>query len=401
MNRAPKILLVDDNPVVLLRTALLLRGAGHEVVEASNGVQGIEFAHRENPDLVLLDVMLPDINGVEVCRIMKCSPGLQNTFVVLMSHSEISSAHQVTGLEAGADSYIARPIESRELIARVEAILRIQQAESALRSAHDELEQRVEDRTLELSHANTALRDEIEVRRQREDEIRDSRERLRALALRLVEIQEEERRFIAHELHDEIGQLLTNLKILLDLALRQPGEGGRPLISQSVELASELLDRVRQMSLNLRPQMLDDLGLMPALEWHFKRHEKQTGITVLFRHSKLPEGLPKTLETAVYRIIQEALTNVARHANVREVTVRLWADSEALGVQIEDKGQGFDPDEAIARGTSSGLAGMRERALLLGGQFTIESTPGNGCILTIELPLRSATPNPKRSPDPV
>jgi len=147
--------------------------------------------------------------------------------------------------------------------------------------------------------------------------------------------------------------------------------------------------------------MLDDLGLMPALEWHFKRHEKQTGITVLFRHSKLPEGLPKTLETAVYRIIQEALTNVARHANVLEVTVRLWADSEALGVQIEDKGKGFDPEEAIARGTSSGLAGMRERALLLGGQFTIESTPGNGAILTIELPLRSATPNPKRSPDPV
>lgn len=395
------ILLVDDNPVVLLKTAMLLRRAGFTVMESSTGGDGIAATEREKPDLVLLDVMLPDINGLEVCRRLKATPSLVNTFVVLLSYVETSSDRQVLGLEAGADGYIARPIESKELVARVQSLLRIQQAESALRLAHADLERRVSERTLELSHANRALREEIEVRRQREEEIRVSREELRALAMRLVEVQEEERRFIAHELHDEVGQLLTNLKILLDLALRQTGEANRQLTEQSVGLASELLDRVRQMSLNLRPQMLDDFGLLPALEWLFKRHEKQTGMCVHFKHSRLPEEISKALETAVYRIIQEALTNVTRHAGVKEVTVRLWCDSEALGMQVEDRGTGFDVDRVLARGSSCGLAGMRERALMLGGQFTVESSPGAGCILTIELPLRSASPNPRRNPDPV
>ena len=394
------ILLVDDNPVVLLKTAMLLRRAGCTVMESTTGGDGIVAAEREKPDLVLLDVMLPDINGLEVCRRLKATPSLVNTFVVLLSYVETSSDRQVLGLEAGADGYIARPIESKELVARVQSLLRIQQAESALRLAHADLERRVTERTLELSHANRALREEIEVRRQREDEIRVSREELRALAMRLVEVQEEERRFIAHELHDEVGQLLTNLKILLDLALRQSGEASRQLTEQSVGLASELLDRVRQMSLNLRPQMLDDFGLLPALEWLFKRHEKQTGMCVHFKHSRLPGKASKPLETAVYRIIQEALTNVTRHAGVKEVTVRLWCDSEALGMQVEDQGAGFDVDEVLARGSSCGLAGMRERALMLGGQFTVESSRGSGCILTIELPLRSASPNPRRNPDP-
>ena len=108
---------------------------------------------------------------------------------------------------------------------------------------------------------------------------------------------------------------------------------------------------------------------------------------MLFQHSPMETRLPSPLETAVYRIAQEALTNVARHAGVPEVTVRLWTDGENLGVQVEDKGAGFDAVKALAARNSSGVSGMRERALLLGGEFTMETAPGSGTRLTVELPL--------------
>jgi signal transduction histidine kinase len=144
---------------------------------------------------------------------------------------------------------------------------------------------------------------------------------------------------------------------------------------------------VRQLSLDLRPAILDDLGLLPALLWHFDRYQDQ-GVRVTFKHSGI-EGrrFGSTLETAAYRIIQEALTNVARHACVCDVIVRAWTNSETLGVQIEDHGKGFDIELALAGSKTSGLTGMRERATLLEGQFIIESRPGAGTHITAEFPL--------------
>jgi len=146
---------------------------------------------------------------------------------------------------------------------------------------------------------------------------------------------------------------------------------------------------VRDLSLALRPAMLDDLGLVPALLWHFERYTAQTNVRVTFKHSGLARRYQAVIETAAYRIVQEALTNVARHAGVREVTVRLWADTDALNVQIEDQGNGFDPEAALARGNTGGLAGMRERAILLGRHLIVESSPGTGTRVTAELPLSS------------
>jgi signal transduction histidine kinase len=138
--------------------------------------------------------------------------------------------------------------------------------------------------------------------------------------------------------------------------------------------------------------MLDDLGLLPALLWHFERYTKQTNIRVRFNHSGLGRRrfAPK-IETTTYRIVQEALTNVARHARVDQVGVRLWIDNQILQLQIEDQGLGFDPATALARGISHGLAGMRERAMLLGGQLTLDSAPGAGACLIAELPLSPET----------
>jgi signal transduction histidine kinase len=346
MSQPAKILIVDDNPVVLFNVAHPLSSAGFGVLEAATGAQGLELARSGSPDLVLLDVLLPDINGVDLCRQMKREPETRHLFVVLLSSVETSPESQVTGLEAGADGYIARPIENRELLARVQALLRIKQAE--------------------LSRANGALK---------------------ALSLRLVEVQEAERRFVARELHDEIGQMVTGLKLLLETSLHPSGDEEKQSLDEAIGLINDLMERVRQLSINLRPQMLDDLGLLTALDWNFKRYFKQTGIRVQFRHTPLAERLPAQLETAIFRIVQEALTNVARHAGVKEVTVRLWKDAERAGVQVEDAGAGFDADQAQATRASTGLSAMRERAELLGGEFTLESACGSGTRVTVELPL--------------
>lgn len=379
MNVPAKILIVDDNPVVLLGSAELFKAAGFVVQEARNGVEALRLARAGKPDLILLDVMLPDIHGVELCRRMKADAELKTLFVVLLSSSQVSSVNQVSGLDAGADGYIARPIENRELLARVQALLRIQQAEAALRQAQVELEGRVTERTAELAQANIALR---------------------ALSLRLVEVQEAERRTLARELHDEAGQMLTGLKLVVEQALPAAEGVVRERLHEADDLIRQLIERMRSLSLELRPQILDDLGLLVALEWHFKRYTRQTSIAVSFRHSPFPQRLPAVIETALFRIALEALTNIARHAGVNEVAVRLWAAAERVRLQVEDKGRGFEVAVAWAARNSTGLSGMRERAELLGGEFTLESTVGKGTLLTVELPLPDMNAQPAQ-PEPV
>ncbi|MDN4186755.1 MAG: PAS domain S-box protein [Dehalococcoides mccartyi] len=209
---------------------------------------------------------------------------------------------------------------------------------------------------------------------------------LHTLSQRLVELQEEERSIIARELHDQIGQSLTVLKLMLDKAKDSPPDKTEELLAEAQPLVSELISSVRNMSLDLRPRMLDDLGLLPALLWYFDRFTSQTGINVNFQHAGLKRKFSPQLGTAVYRIIQEALTNVVRYAGVDNVLVRAKADKNQLALVIQDKGKGFNPAQR-ATGMSSGLKGMKERVRFLGGKLDIESKPGEGTHIIVELPL--------------
>lgn len=212
---------------------------------------------------------------------------------------------------------------------------------------------------------------------------RESRERLETLSRRLVALQEEERRGIARELHDEVGQLLTGLKLLI--------QGGGPQARGEAErIVSELMQRVRSMSMDLRPALLDDLGLVPALLWHAERWSRQAGVEVSLRHEGLERRLPPEVETAAYRIVQEALTNVARHAGAKQASVVLRGDAERLELVVEDSGKGFEP-RRVSSAHGSGLTGMRERALLLGGRLEVDSRPGAGTRVRAELPLEPRT----------
>jgi signal transduction histidine kinase len=217
--------------------------------------------------------------------------------------------------------------------------------------------------------------------------VEESRRGLAALSQRLVDVQEAERRDLARELHDEVGQLLTGLLFRIE----GHGAGSRSPKEEMTAIVNDLLSRVRNISMNLRPPMLDDLGLLPALRWQIDRFETQTGIAVEFHHASLDRRFDPRVEITAFRIVQEALTNVARHARVTAAKVDLWAGEEVLRVRIEDEGRGFDPGAALAA-RSSGLNGMRERTRLAGGRLDIASEPGRGTRLSLELPLPPGDP---------
>jgi PAS domain S-box-containing protein len=228
---------------------------------------------------------------------------------------------------------------------------------------------------------------EIAARKSAVEELHVTNARLRGLSGRLLTVQEEERHTVARELHDEIGQQLTALRFMLD-GPEQTYEGKALQLAGALAIVDTLTERVRELSLDLRPSILDDAGLWPGLLWHAERYTAQTGIKINLAHRGLQERLPAALETAIYRIVQEALTNVARHAEVRQVTVQLLVDSNVT-VLIEDAGKGFDVAEAMAAHVSAGLSGMRERIEMLGGQLTLESQSGEGTRVLAEIPLDS------------
>jgi PAS domain S-box-containing protein len=220
--------------------------------------------------------------------------------------------------------------------------------------------------------------------RRAEEAIRSGTAQMERLSRRVLDAHEDERRSIARELHDEVGQALTALSLLLGTVARS-GEVDR--LGEAQTLVTEAIERVRSLSLDLRPAMLDDAGLVPALVGHLERYAARTGVRVEFTHSGV-EGrrFGSAVETAIYRIAQEALTNVARHAGLNQATMRLSADQGIIVLVVNDGGAGFDPDALPAAG-STGLESMRERSALLSGRTTILSAPGAGTRVTAVIPL--------------
>jgi signal transduction histidine kinase len=223
--------------------------------------------------------------------------------------------------------------------------------------------------------------------------LKTSQERLRMLSARLVEIQESERRFLARKLHDDIGQALTSLSFNLELIARNAHKVGalKGIVEPMGEIRDQvngLLQMVRNLSLDLRPALLDDLGLLPALLDYFERFTIETGVRVNLKRSGLTERLDPQVETSVFRIFQEALQNVAHHAQTGAVDVLIWADAKMLGAKIQDAGMGFNVPVTELTARAGGLSRMSERVLSCGGQLEIESKPGRGTTLTLEIPLQ-------------
>jgi PAS domain S-box-containing protein len=228
---------------------------------------------------------------------------------------------------------------------------------------------------------------DVTQREQAQERLQASADQLRALAARLDAVREEERRLMAREIHDQLGQALTALKLdLASLRVRLPAgdsELGRRAEDMD-RLLDDTLETARRLSSSLRPPILDDLGVIAAIKWQAADFESRTGVRCL---TELPEAelvdAPGGL--VLFRIVQEALTNVARHAGAHQVRIRIAADPTALVLTITDDGRGITPEEQ-ARPSSLGLLGMRERALLLGGEVTIDGAPGAGTRVTVRVP---------------
>jgi len=247
-------------------------------------------------------------------------------------------------------------------------------AEEALQLAHAELERKVQERTGELSSANTHLQ--------------ASYEQVRRLALRLQSIREDERSGIARDLHDEFGQALTALKMdLLWASGKLPDEQGLlpERITAMVALVDRMVETVQQVSSTLRPGILDDFGLLEAMRWQGREFQERMGIACRTHIGLEQLELDPGHVTSLFRILQEALTNVARHAHATEVTVSLTTSGDRLILEITDNGKGIATAQ-INDATSLGLIGMRERALLLNGRVTVTGAVGHGTTVRVEMP---------------
>lgn len=345
------ILIVDDEENIYDFLEMSLAKEGVNIYFAKTGMEALDQVKDLLPDLVLLDVMMPGMDGFEVCRRMRANAILADIPVVMITALDDHDS-RLHGFQVGVDEFLSKPVDQIELRTRIQSILRI-----------NRYRKRLEERiffTEMLENKNRQLRE---------------------LTQHLIEIQETEKRFVANELHDYMGQMLTGLKLMIEMAESQKGDGLMTTLENAKKTITELSIRTRNLSLDLRPAMLDDFGLFAALEWLFERYTLQTNIKINHRFSFMNEKrFPRAIETAAFRIIQESLTNVARYAEVNEVEVDIQVNDD-LKISIIDHGKGFDLDSektGIIFPHSNGLSGMRERATLLGGTINISSRVGFG-----------------------
>ena len=341
------VLIVDDDPTAREALVAILEGEGYELRQAKDGIRALQILEQLQPDLILLDVMMPAMDGFEVCRRIRATPPLAEVPIILLTALDDRDSF-LRGLESGADDFLSKPPDRRELVARVRTITR-------------------------LNRFRTLI---------------EQRENIRRMAERVVAAQEEERHRISRELHDDLGQALTthlialrNLQQSLSLPAGTLFERLQSLYDQSYEI----FGKIRSIARDLRPPVLDALGLRVAMQTYCTEFTRRTHLPVIFEaEDSLPE-LPDTYKITLYRALQEALTNVIKHAQASQVWVDLSMDDDQVTLTIQDNGIGFDEEKAGSNGI--GLAGLRERITIAGGALTVSSTPKRGTILSAQFPL--------------
>jgi PAS domain S-box-containing protein len=265
-------------------------------------------------------------------------------------------------------------------------------AENRLRKANEELEKRVDERTVELLTANRHMKKMLDEGKRVGENILKSRDRLRNLSGRLQTMLEEERTRISREIHDELGQSLTALKLDLSLLGKALSSGGLDKPYGKVRLMEQevtrIIQTVRKISTELRPGILDELGVAAAIEWMAKDFQKRTGIGCKVTVQEVGRIPDNVRATAIFRIVQEALTNVMRHSGASQASVSFKKKDETLILEVRDNGIGIS-EGRIFDIKSLGLTGLRERVLLLGGEALISGKPGEGTLLKVTLPVEN------------
>jgi PAS domain S-box-containing protein len=470
------ILYADDTEAQRYAVSRVLRNAGFHVLEARTGQQALEMS-TNGPDLIVLDVNLPDISGIEVCKRLKADEATARTPVLQVSATLVSTEARVAGLEGGADAYLTQPIEPKELIATVRALLRVRTAEEQLwksqlqyrsffeanplpccvfdtsglsiltvnaaavqhygysreeftamnlreLSVPDEqaafLQALGEDASskhslrtwkhvtkngmlidvdvswapLELNGKNVRLAILQDVTERLALQDAQHQEEIRRLLLeRVLQVQEDERRKIARELHDEAGQLMTSLLV----GLRSVSDARRLAEAKQQakhlrEIASNAINEIGRLARGLHSSVLDDLGIEAAIHRFTDEFAKTHAIRVdLEMTTAQLSEFSRDEQINLYRIVQEALTNVARHAQARCVQIALQSSPSDLEMTIRDDGRGFS---GVVHNSSRhlGIEGMRQRAASLGGMLQITSPADGGTEVRLQIPNRRMAP---------
>jgi len=284
------------------------------------------------------------------------------------------------------------PLHGKQILFTVRRdITKRKEDQEAVMKAQEELERRVQDRTADLIEINRQLREEIESRRRIEEELSRSRAELRTLSEHIQSAREEERKRIAQEVHDELGQVLSALKIDVTCLENSLFQKQSVLADEAHAIAARIdqaVQNVRKICTELRPAILDHFGVGAAMEWQAAEFQKRTGIVCRCRVDPEASVLQPDLSSALFRILQEALTNVLRHASATEVKVVLQRKRGNYVLTVEDNGRGIR-QEKIYSSKSFGLMGMRERVRFWGGDMTVEGNPGTGTRLTVSIPIEN------------
>jgi len=360
---APKanILLVDDEPKGLYALRELLRDLDQNLLVAQSGEEALRCVLEQELALILLDVRMPGLDGFETARLIRSRKGSRLTPIIFLTAAdEVGSVFR--GYEVGAVDYLVKPLVSAVLKSKVSVFV-------------------------ELHRKGAELAREIAERSAAEQRARESEEKLRQLAGHLISVREEERAHIAREIHDELGQVLTGLKMDVASLARQLHDDSLLERTESMcRLVDSTIHTVRRISTRLRPEVLDEMGLVAAINWQAVEFQKRTGIRCRANLPTETETFADDLSTTTFRIFQEILTNVARHARATRIDVVLSRPEGRLLLEVDDNGIGIAEREAHSR-QSLGLFGMQERALRLGGTVTINGARGQGTRVTVAIPV--------------
>jgi len=356
MPQQVNILMVDDQPSKLLTYEVMLAELGENLLKANSAREALEILLKNDIAVVLMDVSMPDIDGFELAEMIRQHPRFQRTAIIFISAVHLTDLDRLKGYQRGAVDYLSVPVVPELLRAKVSVFTELHRQAKQLEALNREL---------------------------------------RKLSGHLMTTQDEERRRFARELHDSIGQELAAAKIMLDTMQRHSAMNGHGKIAAE---ASQVIDRairqVRSISHLLHPPLLDEGGLVSAMRWFLEGVKERSGIeTTLSLHPTEFPRLTPQLERAVFRIVQEALTNVFRHSGARKAGVIIRQKDTKLMVQVLDDGKGVSEQTLQLQPGSIGvgIGGMRERARELGGEFRmVNANPGT----IVEVVIPSVVPAP-------
>jgi len=384
------ILIVDDIATNRKLLRVTLEAEGHTTLEAADGVEALQILASATVDAVISDILMPNMDGFRLCHEIRKSGRLHAIPFIIYTATYTSPEDMKLAQTVGADKYLTKPAPTADVLKALREVMdkkTLRPGPSApaveetyvLQQYSQALVNKLEEKNAELAQANQALK--------RTEEL------LRALTQRVVQAQEAERGRVALELHDTITQMLCAVQFRSQVLVEKLPARNKLAKREAIklrEIIGKTVEEVERISRNLRPIVLDNLGLVAGLHDASTEFADRTGVSIKLECVELTRRLPADTELALYRILQETLKNVEKHARARHVMVHLTKPGNIVQLTINDDGIGFDPAQPPARRKGQGglgLLGMRERATYVGGTLTIKSVRRAGTEIEICIPL--------------